>query len=74
VSRALTGIDGGGQSEAYVSRVEMARRLGVHVSTIDAMVRNSEIPSVTWGRRTRRFLPSAVIRALTTRDTNGEAA
>lgn len=61
-------IIGDDEPEAYVNRVEMARRLGISDRTLDRMVRRNEVPSVTWGRRTRRFLPSAVIRALATRD------
>ncbi|WCB92313.1 hypothetical protein DSM104299_01008 [Baekduia alba] len=57
------------EPEAYVNRDEMARRLGVSVSLVDQMVARNEIPSVTWGRRTRRFLPSEVIAALKERDT-----
>jgi excisionase family DNA binding protein len=64
----LRPIDGGQDPEPYVDRREMARRLGVSVKTLDRMVAASEIPSVTWGRRTRRFLPSVVIRALATRE------
>lgn len=54
--------------EAYVNRDEMARRLGISVRTLDEMVANGEVPSVTWGRRTRRFLPSQVIRTLAHRE------
>lgn len=55
--------------EPYVDRQEMARRLGISVSLLDKMVARGEVPSVTWGCRTRRFLASAVIRALATRET-----
>jgi excisionase family DNA binding protein len=51
-------------TEAYVNRREMARILGVAVSTLDKLVAQGDVPSVTWGLRTRRFLPSEVIRAL----------
>lgn len=63
----MTAIRGAEDPEAYVDRAEMARRLGVSVSLLDKMVARGEVPSVTWGRRTRRFLPSAVIRALSQR-------
>lgn len=56
-------IDGDQQPERYVDRYEMAHILGVSVRTLDRMVANDEIPSCTWGRRTRRFLPSVVIAA-----------
>jgi hypothetical protein len=56
------------EPEAYVNRGEMARRPGVSVSLVDQMLARREIPSVTWGRRTRRFLPSAVVAALKERD------
>lgn len=62
----MRAVAGQQQPEAYVDRREMARRLGVSVSLLDKMVARGEVPSVTWGRRTRRFLPSAVIRALAT--------
>lgn len=61
-------VNGDSQPEAYVDRREMARRLAISVRLLDNMVARGEVPSVTWGRRTRRFLPSAVIRALATRE------
>lgn len=59
-------LDGDQQPEGYVDRREMARRLGVSVSLLDKMVSRNEVPSVTWGGRTRRFLPSAVMAAADT--------
>lgn len=69
---ALRAVPGRDEPEAYVDRREMARRLGLSVSMLDKMVRRGEVPSVTWGRRTRRFLPSAVIRALATAEAQNE--
>jgi hypothetical protein len=46
--------------ERYVDRRELAVIMGVHVNTIDRMVAEG-MPSETWGRRTRRFLPSKAI-------------
>jgi phage terminase Nu1 subunit (DNA packaging protein) len=46
--------------ERYVDRRELAVIMGVHVNTIDRMV-SEGMPSETWGRRTRRFLPSKAI-------------
>lgn len=46
--------------EPYVSRCELARLMGVSVATVDRMVAEG-MPSVTWGRRTRRFRPSVAI-------------
>jgi hypothetical protein len=46
--------------ERYVARAELARIMGVSVATVDRMVVEG-MPSVTWGRRTRRFKPSAAI-------------
>lgn len=46
--------------ERFVTRRELAIIMGVSVGTIDAMRRNG-MPSVTWGRRTRRFRASAAI-------------
>lgn len=45
------------EPERYVTRAELADLMGVSVTTIDRMVRQG-MPSVTWGRRTRRFRPS----------------
>lgn len=46
--------------ERYVARVELAAIMGVSLATVDRMVADG-MPSVTWGRRTRRFRPSAAI-------------
>jgi excisionase family DNA binding protein len=60
---SLRVIDGDQQPERYVDRREMASILGISLRTLDRMVANDEIPSCTWGRRSRRFLPSVVIAA-----------
>jgi hypothetical protein len=46
--------------ERYVSRAELARFMGVSLATIDRLVVEG-MPSVTWGRRTRRFHASAAV-------------
>jgi len=46
--------------EPFVSRYELAQLMGVSVATVDRMVIEG-MPSVTWGRRTRRFRPSVAI-------------
>ncbi len=46
--------------ERYVARAELAAIMGVSLATVDRMVAEG-MPSVTWGRRTRRFRPSAAI-------------
>jgi phage terminase Nu1 subunit (DNA packaging protein) len=46
--------------ERYVSRAELAAIMGVSLATVDRMVAQG-MPSVTWGRRTRRFRPSVAI-------------
>lgn len=46
--------------EPYVGRRELAEIMGVSLATIDRLVVEG-MPSVTWGRRTRRFRPSAAI-------------
>lgn len=46
--------------ERYVSRVELAELMCVSVATVDRMVAQG-MPSVTWGRRTRRFKPSVAL-------------
>jgi phage terminase Nu1 subunit (DNA packaging protein) len=48
------------QPEAYVTRVELAQLMHVSVDTVDRMVR-AGMPSETWGRRSRRFLPSRAL-------------
>jgi hypothetical protein len=47
-------------AERFVSRGEMAAIMGVSLATLDRMVAEG-MPSVTWGRRTRRFRPSVAI-------------
>jgi len=47
-------------TERYVSRVELAAIMGVSLATVDRMVAEG-MPSVTWGRRTRRFRASVAI-------------
>jgi phage terminase Nu1 subunit (DNA packaging protein) len=47
-------------AERYVSRAELARMMAVSLATVDRMVAEG-MPSVTWGRRTRRFLPSVAL-------------
>src|SRR6202035_4424536 len=46
--------------ERYVARAELAAIMGVSLATVDRMVAEG-MPSVTWGRRTRCFRPSAAI-------------
>jgi phage terminase Nu1 subunit (DNA packaging protein) len=46
--------------ERYVSRRELAGMMGVSLATVDRMVAEG-MPSVTWGRRTRRFSASQAI-------------
>jgi hypothetical protein len=46
--------------ERYVSRSELADLMGVSLATVDRLVAEG-MPSVTWGRRTRRFRPSIAI-------------
>jgi phage terminase Nu1 subunit (DNA packaging protein) len=43
-----------------VARAELAEIMGVSLATVDRMVAEG-MPSVTWGRRTRRFRPSIAI-------------
>jgi phage terminase Nu1 subunit (DNA packaging protein) len=49
-----------GAVERYVSRSELAVLMGVSLATVDRLVAEG-MPSVTWGRRTRRFKPSLAI-------------
>jgi phage terminase Nu1 subunit (DNA packaging protein) len=46
--------------EGFVGRAELAAIMAVSLATIDRMVAEG-MPSVTWGRRTRRFRPSAAV-------------
>jgi predicted DNA-binding transcriptional regulator AlpA len=46
--------------ERFVCRRELAEIMGVSLATVDRLVAEG-MPSVTWGRRTRRFRPSAAI-------------
>ena len=48
------------ETERYVTRQELANHMGVSVATIDRMVAGG-MPSVTWGRRTRRFRMSVAV-------------
>ena len=43
--------------ERWVSRQQLAVILGVSAATVDNM-RRAGMPSVVWGRRSRRFRPS----------------
>lgn len=56
------------EPEAFVDRREMARQLGVSLPTLDRMVARNDIPSCTFGRRTRRFRASTVIAHLAQRE------
>jgi len=46
--------------EPYLTRGQMAELMGVSLATLDRMVAEG-MPSVTWGRRTRRFRPSRAL-------------
>jgi phage terminase Nu1 subunit (DNA packaging protein) len=46
--------------ERYLGRIELAQLMGVSLATVDRLVAEG-MPSVTWGRRTRRFRPSTAI-------------
>lgn len=48
------------EPERYVSRAELATLMGVSIATVDRLVVDG-MPSVTWGRRTRRFRPSIAL-------------
>jgi phage terminase Nu1 subunit (DNA packaging protein) len=49
-----------GVVEPFVSRHELARLMGVSIDTVDRLVAEG-MPSVTWGRRKRRFRPAVAI-------------
>lgn len=46
--------------ERWVSRTQLADLMGVSIATIDRLTTDG-MPSVTWGRRTRRYQPSVAI-------------
>lgn len=46
--------------ERYVTRRELAAIMGVSIDTVDRL-RCEGMPSVTWGRRTRRFRVSIAL-------------
>ncbi len=48
------------ETERYVTRRELAAMMGVHPTTVDRM-RRAGMPSVVWGRRSRRFKPSVAL-------------
>lgn len=48
------------EPEPYISRPELARRMGVGVDTVDALVKQG-MPSETWGVRRRVFRASVAI-------------
>lgn len=48
------------EPEAYITRQQLADLMGVHVTTIDRMVRDG-MPSETWGLRSRRFRASVAL-------------
>ena len=47
-------------SEEFVNRHELAKLMGVSVSTVDKM-RRAGMPSVVWGARSRRFRPTTAM-------------
>lgn len=46
--------------EPYITRAELAARMGVSLSTVDQL-RKEGLPWVSWGRRTVRFKASVAI-------------
>jgi hypothetical protein len=61
----LIQFEGGG--ERYLSRRELADRLGIGLTSLDKLV-SEGMTSHTWGLRTRKFLWSEVQRWLRERD------
>lgn len=45
------------EPERYIDRAELAQLMGVSTKTVDRLVAQG-MPSVTWGKRTRRFRAS----------------
>jgi phage terminase Nu1 subunit (DNA packaging protein) len=56
--------------EPYVTRAELASLMGVSVRTVDRLVCDG-MPSVCWGRRTRRFKASIALQWAKSRDAVG---
>lgn len=48
------------EPERYITRQELAERMGLSTKSLDRLVK-AGAPSYTWGLRTRRFLASEVI-------------
>lgn len=46
--------------EPFITRAQLAVLMGVSTKTVDRLVAEG-MPSVTWGRRTRRFQASVAI-------------
>lgn len=61
--RALQIVD----PEPYLTRAQLADRMGVSVKTVDRMVA-AGMPSETWGLRSRRFLASRALAWARTRE------
>ncbi len=47
--------------EPFVTRCQLAELMGVSIATVDRLTK-SGMPSVTWGRRTRRYRASVAMR------------
>lgn len=52
------------EAEAYLTRREVAERLGIGVSTLDRWRVEKRLPSHDWGLRVRRYKMSEVERRL----------
>lgn len=56
-----------GEAEVYLTRRQVASRLGIGLTTLDGYVK-AGMPSYSWGLRIRRFRFSEVERWLRSRD------
>lgn len=60
------------EKEAYVSRKQLAALMGVSLRTVDKLTAQG-MPSVTFGLRTRRYLPSRALAWARQRDSRRAA-
>lgn len=56
--------------EPYIDRKDLAALMGVSIRTVDRLVCDG-MPSVSWGRRTRRFKASTALQWAKARDAVG---
>lgn len=61
------------EGEVYITRRQLAERLGIGLTKLDELVKEPGFPSYTWGLRVRRFRASEVDRWLRERERKAAA-